>query len=151
MHNSVKRPLLSKYHYLRSILKHDAKANAEFNAAVTDAVGSNIRGVAEVELQKQLEQSETNLQEYAVKYNSMVKLTEATVQFIRLLGETIETQTQLTPYTEDIAKIKDYTVHFTAAQIRLALHLHWDVIGKAMESQLARSLLHDPAAERENT
>ncbi len=148
---NLRRPLLSNFPHLHNILRNDARANAEFNAAITSVSGSNVTVTAEQNLKAQLSQSELNLQEYIDKYNSMVKLTEATVQFIRLLGETIEVQTELTPYTEDIVKIRDYTVHFTAAQIRLALHLHWDVIGRAMESQLARSLLSDPAAEREGT
>lgn len=144
----ARRPLLFKYPYLYGLLKNDPKANAEFNAAITDMVGANAQGVVEKELQEKLETSEANLQEFIRKYEVMMKLTESTVRFIRLLGEIIELQTELTPYTEDLAKLKQYTIKFTSAQIRLALHLHWDVIGAAMESEIGRSLVMDPAAER---
>ena len=144
-------PILAKYPYLHGLLKNDPKANSEFNAAIADVTGVNVRARTESDLQDKLERSETNLNIYIDKVRSMTKLAESTVQFIRLLGEIIEEQTQLTPYTEDLLKSKDYTVHFTAVQIRLALHLHWDVIGQAMENDIARTLLADPAAEREGT
>lgn len=145
-----KRPILSTYPHLHHLLKNDHRANTEFNQVVSELTRFSATGTnAEVELAERLEVSETNLQKYIEQYKKMELLTEATVRFIRLLGENIEVQTQLTPYTEDLAKIKDYTVHFTAEQIRLALHLHWDVIGQAMENSLARTLIVDPAAERE--
>lgn len=146
-----KRPILSNYPHLHSVLKNDSRANVEFNAAILEMTRFNARGnTVDAELVERLETSESNLQEYIEKYNEMEKLTEATVRFIRLLGENIEVQTQLTPYVEDLAKDKDYSIHFTAVQIRLALHLHWDVIGASMENAIGRSLITDPAAERAN-
>lgn len=145
---SRNRPLLSKYPRLHMLLKNDTAANIEFNAAIADVAKTNIPGTVEKDLTEQLVQSENNLQEYIEKYKLMEKLTEATVRFIRLLGETIEEQTKLTPYTDDLLIAKEYTVHFTAAQIRLALHLHWDVIGQALENEILRTVIIDPAADR---
>jgi hypothetical protein len=140
--------MLSKYPRLHQLLKNDSQANTEFNAAIAEV--TRFSSAPEESLVAQLETSETNLQKCLDKCTKMEKLTEATVRFIRLLGETIEVQTQLSPYTEDLAKNKDYTVHFTAEHIRLALHLHWDIIGSAMENELLRTVVVDPAAEREN-
>jgi len=145
------RPILAKYPYLHGLLKNDPKANSEFNAAIADVTGVNVRARTESDLQDKLERSETNLNIYIDKVRSMTKLAESTVQFIRLLGEIIEEQTEITPFTEDLAKMKSYKVKFTSTQIRLALRLHWDVIGASMESEIGRSLVMDPAAEREGT
>jgi hypothetical protein len=102
------------------------------------------------DLQEQLARSEGNLQDQLTKTGTAVRAQEKTVRFIRLLGEILEAQTNFRPYVEDMAEKRKYTIEFSPAQIRMALRLYWDVVGQAMESTIARTVVLDPAAERES-
>jgi hypothetical protein len=143
------RPILSKYPRLHSLLRRDPQANTEFNAALNEVSTDGGSGEIIKDLQEQLAQSESNLQEQLTKTTAALRAQERTVRFIRLLGELLEAQTNFKPYVEDIAEQRKYSIEFSPAQIRMALRLYWDVVGQAMESTIARTAVLDPALERE--
>jgi hypothetical protein len=144
------RPILSKYPRLHGLLRRDPQANTEFNAALNEVATDGGTGEIIKDLQEQLARSEGNLQDQLTKTGTAVRAQEKTVRFIRLLGEILEAQTNFRPYVEDMAEKRKYTIEFSPAQIRMALRLYWDGVGQAMESTIARTVVLDPAAERES-
>lgn len=132
-----RRPVLSKYPHLHNILRNDPVANQQFNAAIS---GLNLSpaDTDEPKLQKQLDEArkQTIAQEAKVKEAS--RLLQRQRSFIKILGETIEAQTDLEPYSADIDRGRKYNIEFTPDQIRVALKLYWDVTSQDMEASIAR-------------
>ena len=147
---AARRPILSKYPHLRAVLQNDARANAEFNAVLNECSSQESSSAELNQALEELRRSETNLQEQLNKATSAERTLEKSIRFIRLLGELLEAQTNFSPYTEDLAEKRKYNIEFSPAQIRLALRWYWDVLGSAMENSITRSVVMDPAAERDN-
>jgi len=143
------RPILSKYPRLHALLRRDAQANTEFNEALLEVSKDGGASAIIGELQKDLETSEENLQKQIAQVGISQRSQERSVRFIRLFGELLEAQTSFKPYVDDLTYKNKYMIEFSPAQIRLALRLYWDIIGQAMESTIARTVVMDPAAERE--
>jgi hypothetical protein len=70
------------------------------------------------------------------KYGRLLKDTSKARRLITLLGETIEPQLNLRPYTQDIEERSSYEIKFNAAQIRLALSMYWDLLSREAEDKL---------------
>jgi hypothetical protein len=145
-----KRPILSKYPHLRSLLQNDAKANAEFNSALNEVTSQDSFSAELNQALESLQKSESNLQSQINKAAAYEKTAAKSIRFIRLLGELLEAQTNFSPYVEDLAEQRKYQIEFSPAQIRMALRWYWDVIGSSMESAIGRTLILDPALERED-
>lgn len=132
-----RRPVLSKYPHLHNILRNDPVANQQFNAAIS-GLGLSPADNEEPKLQKQLDESRKQTIAQEAKVQEASKLLQRQRSFIKLLGETIEAQTNLEPYSTDIDKGRKYNIVFSPDQIRVALRLYWDVTSQDMESSIAR-------------
>ena len=142
------KPVLSNYPHLHSILRNDPRANQEFNSALSSVRKVEVSG-ANANLEQALQTSEDNLQSALAQNASHVEAQQRVLRFVKLLGELIEEQTHLQPYTQDLSMQREYSIRFSASHIRLALRLHWDIIANAVESELSRTMVMDPALERE--
>lgn len=137
-----KRPTLAQYPHLRQILKNDPVANQQFNQAIAgisagiteDSASIPIRNVKRLQ-----EQLTTNTAELAA-LQEMLKTQQA---IITVLGETIEPQTHLRPYTQDLADAGTYEIRFTATQIREALRLHWELVARQSEAIIRGDIATD--------
>lgn len=143
------KPVLSNYPHLHSVLRNDTRANAEFNA-ILSAVGNPSLGAArEQELTDSLESERTLRTEMQLELNKAKAVNEKTVRFIRLLGEVMEPQAQLRPYSQDVSTKATYDIKFNANQVRMALKLYWDVVADSMETALGGNDVVDPADQQE--
>jgi hypothetical protein len=132
-----KRPVLSNYPHLHSILRNDPVANQQFNAAISGLSLPNT-GSEEARLQKQLDDMRKSLIAQETKVKEAGRLLMRQRAFIKLLGEVIESQTKLEPHTTDIDRGRRYDISFSPDNIRVALRLYWDILSKDMESSIAR-------------
>lgn len=133
----MRRPVLSKYPHLHNILRNDPVANSQFNAAIS-GLGIPQADSDEPRLQTQLDEARKQTLAHEKKVLEASKLLQRQRSFIKILGETIESQTDLEPYSTDIDKGRKYTITFTPDQVRVALRLYWDVISQDMEASIAR-------------
>lgn len=138
----MSRPLLSQYPHLRQILKDDPIANQQFNQVLSGIRSGVITDV---------KTTEQDLRQTTERLNLLLKTREEertrledqrTV--ITLLGETIEPQVHLRPYTQDIAKDSHYDVTFSAHEIREILRLHWRLIAEEAEATIRGSATTNP-------
>lgn len=138
------KPVLSNYPHLHSILRNDARANTDFNAIISALTtpGASIDREKEYEAGLEAERIRANESEERAKKSEASNAKG--VRFIKLLGELIESQHQLSPYVQDVSEKKHYEIRFSAAQIRMALRWYWDVLSGHMEDVLARGSKEDP-------
>lgn len=135
-----RRPLLEKFPHLHSLLKRDPVANAQFNAAINEVNNSLLAGVEPGGKRAiELDISNKSLAELSGKYQHLVDNTRRVRKLLRLLGEVIEPQCNLKPYTQDVEERTVYEIKFNADQIRLALSLHWELIGQETEASITGS------------
>ena len=141
----ARSPILSNYPRLHSLLRADPSANNEFQSLVSSMRGPQVSPNANLteELEKTREQGMELLKKQELQEKQQAKLT----RFIKLLGEVVEGQTQLRPYSQDVSEEREYNIKFTPGQIRMLLHAFWDIVGEDMEKQINKS--HDPASARE--
>lgn len=146
-----RRPVLEKYPHLHSFLKRDPVANAQFNQAINEVNQSLLNGLEPGgRSAAALDLSNKNLADLSSKYQTLVTDTLKVRKLLRLLGEVIEPQCRLKPYTQDIEERAIYTIEFDAEQIRLALSLHWDLIGLETENRIAGRKDDVTSAEEES-
>lgn len=144
------RPLLSQYPHLRSVLRNDPVANAQFNAAIS-GLGTPRRagGSSEEQLEKSLAQAREKVTELTLLLAKSKAAYEKSARCLRVLGEVIESQLDLRPYTQDELEDRKYNIVFGPDKIRLALRLYWDALAYAMEDSLANTMvISDPAKDR---
>jgi hypothetical protein len=132
-----RRPVLSQYPHLHNILRNDPVANQQFNAAIS-GLRLSPADDDEPKLQKQLDEARKQTKAQEGKVQEASKLLQRQRSFIKILGETIEAQTNLEPYSADIDKGRKYNIEFSPDQIRVALRLYWDVTSQDMEASIAR-------------
>ena len=144
------RPLLSQYPHLRALLRNDPVANAQFNAAISGlATPRRVGGSSEEQLEKSLAQAREKVTELTILLNKSKVAYEKSARCLRVLGEVIEAQLDLRPYSQDALEDRKYKIEFGPDQIRLALRLYWDALAYAMEDSLANTMLiSDPAKDR---
>lgn len=124
--------VLSKYPHLRQMLKNDPVANQQFNQAMSE-VRNGFVGLSH--------STETDVRRATASLNALkdaraadqVRLKDQDT-VITLLGEAIEPQLHLRPYTQDIADDSHYEVKFSAHQVREILRLHWHLIAVRAEA-----------------
>lgn len=143
-----KRPTLSQYPHLHSILRNDPVANQQFNAAVSGL--SLPRGSTNAnQMESALNSARQKVQEQAEEIAKFEAIRKRLTGFISLLGEVIESQVKLDAYSSDIDTRRKYSIVFTPDQIRLALRMHWDILAHSMENSIVRIVgIADPADER---
>ena len=141
------RPALSSYPHLYNLLRNDPTANRDFNAILSAALSPQ-PSASEDQL-AELEVSRRNLQEAITKLQKQEKTQAKILRFISLLGEVIEPQAKLKPYSQDLLTKSHYDIRFSPDQIRMALHLFWDAVGERMENTIVKTVaMDDPAADR---
>jgi hypothetical protein len=129
-----KRPALAQYPHLRQILKNDPVANQQFNQAIAGISGSFVDNSNSSALNAaRLQERMTKLAEELADLRAMFRVQQ---MVITLLGEVIEPQTHLRPYTQDLAEAGTYEIKFTATQIREALRLHWELMAQQAEATI---------------
>ena len=126
------RPVLSKYPHLRHILKNDAVANTQFNQAIAEV--SNGYAPAVASASKSSASNERRANEYFEKYEELRKTLRKQQDIITRLGEAIEPQTHLRPYTQDLADKSSYEITIGAQDIRNILALHWELLAERSEA-----------------
>ncbi len=132
---NVARPALTSYTRLHAVLKNDHAANAQFNAYLNE-LSNRLNMHGEDATAADLEKSQLNLAETLKKYNELLTVSSKTRRLITLLGETIEPQVNLRPYTQDLEEKNTYTITFNARQLRLALSMYWDLLTREAEDKL---------------
>lgn len=142
-----KPPLLTNYPYLHNVLRNDAKANTDYNAIVSQ-LSQPLSSVEREQMQSAIDAERTLLAEVRTQLEKSTQLNIKAVRFIRLLGELMESQTELKPYVQDVSEKRTYSITFSADQVRFALRWYWDVLSAKMEDIL-RSKAMDPADESE--
>lgn len=130
-----RRPALEKFPHLHSILKKDAVANTQFNEALRD-LNVQVPLQTPVVDSAGFERLQKAYSELVDKYNAQTKHVQKTNRLIRVLGGVIETQCPFTPYVDDILAKKSYSIKFSAGQVRMLLHKHWDIIATQSEEIL---------------
>lgn len=133
------RPALTSYTRLHSLLKNDAAANAQFNAYITE-LSNRLNMHGEDATASELEKSQQNLAETLKKYTEILQFSNKARRLLTLLGETIEPQVNLRPYTQDLEEKTAYTITFNARQLRLALSMYWDLLTREAEDKLLGSM-----------
>jgi hypothetical protein len=146
----ARRPVLSEYPHLRNILRNDPIANQQFNAAISSVNGSLPSSGEDVN--EKLEKLQRLYLEQSKNYEAVSNQHRKDLRFIRLLGETMEKQTQLRPYSQDLQEQHSYPVTFTPEQVRRLLSIYWNLVAEETEIELSRTLkINDPAADRPET
>ena len=141
------RPLLAQYPHLRQILKNDPIANQQFQQALAGSTNSGLSTsrTTERELARLTLRIETLLKDHAAE--------KATLKeqggIIKLLGEAMEPQVHLRPYTQDIAEDGHYEVKFTAHQVREILRIHWHLIAMEAEAIIRGNTTQEEPDENE--
>jgi hypothetical protein len=120
-------------------LKNDAAANAQFNAYINE-LSNRLNMHGEDSSVADLEKSQQNLAETLKKYNALLTVNSKTRRLLTLLGETIEPQVNLRPYTQDLEEKNTYTITFKARQLRLVLSRYWDLLTREAEDKLLGSM-----------
>lgn len=128
------RPTLAQYPHLRQILKNDTTANLQFNQVIASLSGGFVSASKDNDQTAQRQRQLLNEKE--TELTALRKTLKEQQEIITLLGEVIEPQTHLRPYTQDISDAGTYMVRFTAHQIREALRLHWQLIAQQTEAIL---------------
>ena len=141
------KPQLSNYPALLQALRTSTQVNTEFNAYVSSITSPGSVVDREKEYEDGLEAERTRADEAVARAKKTDALLDKTVRFIKILGEVIEGQLQLNPYTQDVLEKKRYEISFSAGQVRMALRWYWDVLGSKMEYVLAKNAAADPIAE----
>lgn len=137
------KPVLSNYPSLLAVLRNNPQANAEFNAVLSTMSSSGPDRAKE--LTDSLESERTLRAELQIELNKAKATNQKVTRFIRLLGEVMEPQVQLQPYVQDVSMKTSYDIQFNAHQVRMALHLYWDVMADNMEATLSAGAVVDPA------
>jgi hypothetical protein len=142
--------MLSQYPHLHHVLRNDPVANAQFNAAMSGLAPQRTSGESpEARLEKSLNHARERANVLSVEVGQLKQTNEKLVKFVRVLGETIEAQLDLQPWTLDDMEERKYNIAFKPDRVRMALRLYWDAVAKTMEDSITRTLVvHDPAAER---
>lgn len=140
-----RRPLLTNYPHLHGVLRKDPLANRDFQTCLSD-LKHPPPSTDPVITPAMLDAVNLRLREAQEALSKQDRVNVKTVRFIRLLGEVIESQTKLQPYSQDASAREQYKIMFSPEQIRMVLRLYWDVIADDMERKLVRV---DPAADRE--
>lgn len=140
--------LLSRHPYLHNLLRNDPRANTEYNSIVSELRNPGAQEAKEHELRVSIKALEVRNQELEERAQKAEHVAAKGVRFIKLLGELMETQLQLTPYTQDVRESKHYDIRFSADQVRLATRWYWDVAAESMEVTLSRGV-QDPADDPE--
>jgi len=141
------KPQLTNYPTLHQLLRSNHQANTDFNAYVSAINNPGAQEAREQELQDSIKALETRAQELQQRAQKAEAALQKGVRFVKILGELMETQLQLTPYTQDVREAKHYDIRFSADQVRLATRWYWDVLANSMEATLTRG--EDPADDPE--
>lgn len=136
----ARRPVLTNYPHLHHLLKNDPTANQQFNACLNE-VGNSL--LTEGQTGKDYDRVNNQLMELTEKHAEAVAFVVEAKKMIRLLGEVMEPQVHLTPYSVDISGNKTYEIVFTAVQVRQALTMHWDLIAAKAEDIIAGRFKED--------
>ncbi len=142
-----KQSILTNFPYLHNLLRNDVRANTDFNAIISQ-MSTSLSAVEREQLQSSVDAERTLVRELREQLQKAAQLNIKAVRFIRLLGEIMESQTELKPYVQDVSEKRVYLIKFSADQIRFALRWYWDVLSAKMEEAL-RSQAVDPADESE--
>jgi len=142
------KPQLTNYPTLYQLLRSNHQANTEFNAYVSAINKPGVQEAREHELQDSIKALEIRAQELQQRALKAETVLQKGVRFVKILGELMETQLQLTPYTQDVREAKHYDIRFSADQVRLATRWYWDVLANSMETTLTRGA-PDPADDPE--
>ncbi len=142
-------PPLSNFPRLYNLLRSDPQANKEFNDYVSRIKSPVDAERRTKELTDSLESERILRNETQDTLRQVRAITQKSVRFIRLLGEVIEPQVNLTPYSQDVSMRTTYEIKFNATQIRMALKLYWDVLAENMENILMGDQVVDPVGESE--
>ena len=143
-------PALASFPYLYSLLRNDPRANKEFNDYVSQARSPVASSRQLQDLTENLEAERKLRAEQQLLAEKVGSTTKKTVRFIKLLGEVIESQVSLRPYTQDVSLKATYSIVFNAGQIRMALKLFWDVMAQNMEDALTNASAVDPVPDPED-
>lgn len=142
------QPLLSKYPYLHNLMRNDPRANTDLNAIISELRNPGAREFKENELRDSIKALEIRSKELEERAQKAEAVSRKGIRFIKILGELMETQLKLTPYTQDVSERKHYDIRFSADQVRLATRWYWDVAAESMETTLGRGV-RDPADDPE--
>jgi chemotaxis protein histidine kinase CheA len=144
----ARKPILTDYPRLYFVLRQDPAANADFQKCIGKLTGTDAaKSVKDLKSSVEAEQTlRTEAQAEAAKLK--VEL-QKTVRFIRLIGELMESQTELSPYAQDVSEKKSYDIRFDANQIRRALQYYWATVAGDMEAVLTRPEANDPLDKEE--
>ncbi len=141
------RPALSDYPCLHGVLKSNPMANRQFNELLSRSK-SHVGDNTQVEsLYADVDSRDKQIQKLLAREIELSKIAMRLSKFVRVLGEVIEEQTDLTPYSSDVDNGKKYVIELTPSQVRTALILHWDTMAAKIESMLVPSV-SDPADAR---
>ena len=145
------KPQIGNYPALLQALRASNQVNTEFNAYISSLTLPGATAEREKEYENNLEAERTRASEADARAKKAEDLLTKSVRFIKVLGEVIESQLQLSPYAQDVSEKKRYEISFSAGQVRMAIRWYWDVLSTKMEDVLAKNAAADPIAEDEET
>ena len=143
------KPQLTNFPALHQLLRSNHQANTEFNGYVSSLVAPGASANREKEYEAGLEAERIRAKECEARAVRAEAINAKGVRFIRLLGEVIESQHQLSPYVQDVSEKKHYDIRLSPGQIRMALRWYWDVLSSNMEDVLAKGSVVDPVGNNE--
>jgi hypothetical protein len=144
-----RRSQLENYPQLRDALKASTKVNTQFNTFVSTLRQPASTSTIVERLDNELATTRMQLQDIAGSLEEATAVRKKLEEFVISLGEVLETQVSLAPYSQDVAKKRKYSIVFTPTQVRTAMRLYWEVVALVMEDRLLRvAKVEDPAADR---
>ena len=145
------KPQLSNYPALLQVLRNNNQANTEFNAYVSSLRSPGADDARAKEYEQGLEAERIRASEAEARARKAEELNSKAVRFIKLLGEAVESQLKLRPFSQDVLEKSRYEISLTPSQTRIALRWYWDVISSKMEEAIAKGAQDPIPNEDEST
>lgn len=147
-----RRSQLEGYPQLRDALRGNTKANTQFNAFVSSLRQPASTSTIVARLDDELASTRMQVQSMARSLEEAEAVRRKLEEFVISLGEVLETQVSLAPYSQDVARKRKYTIVFTPSQVRTAMRLYWEVVSLVLKNKILRvAKVEDPAADRDGS